>query len=196
MLGIWMLLATPGYGFDDWLSMRDSGVVRQQRDYSCGAAALATLLTYFYQDPVTEEALLQQTMNDRASDPGSAFQSTGLSFAEMARLGQSRNYPVLGVEVSYSDLKKLRMPVIVALEVHGRAHFSVLRKIDDQDRVFLADPSWGNRQWGRQEFLQSFAVAGKTSRGRVLLVGAKQGQRGDDAYRHRSPRRVLMAPRP
>jgi predicted double-glycine peptidase len=190
-----VILATPGYGFDNWLTLRDSGVVRQQKDYSCGAAALATLLTHFYLDPVSEKELLEQALDLRASSRAQGSYMKGLSFSEMAVLARSREYPVLGLDVSYSDLKKLKLPVIVALEVQGRAHFSVLRKIDDQDRVFLADPSWGNRQWGRDEFLESFTADKNTSRGRILLVASKNERGGDDVFRHRSPRRVFIAPR-
>src|SRR5512136_2217114 len=38
-------------------ALRDAGVVKQGRDYSCGSAALATLLTYGLNDPVDEGAL-------------------------------------------------------------------------------------------------------------------------------------------
>ncbi|WOJ94464.1 cysteine peptidase family C39 domain-containing protein [Congregibacter variabilis] len=196
ILGVSVVLAPPCYGVESWLSLRDSGVVRQQADYSCGAAALATLLTYFYLDPISEKTLLMQTMDSRTFEPAQGLAAKGLSFAEMAMLARSREYPVLGLELGYSDLKKLKVPVIVALEVHGRAHFSVLRKIDDRDRVFLADPSWGNRQWGRDEFVKSFTTEDDiSSRGRILLVGSKHDRVGDDAFRHRPPRRVLIAPR-
>ncbi|MFT4768334.1 MAG: putative double-glycine peptidase [Glaciecola sp.] len=186
--------AVPSYGFEDWLALRDKGVVRQKMDYSCGAAALATVLTYFYLDPVSEGALLEKTLNDRASELDSGSPKKGLSFSDMAMLAESRDYPVVGVDIVYDDLKKLSLPVIVALQVEGRAHFSVLRKIDSQDRVFLADPSWGNRQLGREEFLRSFVREGGVSRGRILIVGSKDDNGGRDAFRHRSPRRILIAP--
>ena len=34
--------------------LKFNNVVRQQYDYSCGSAALATLLTYHYDRPITE----------------------------------------------------------------------------------------------------------------------------------------------
>lgn len=40
---------------DSLKERRFLSTVRQQYDYSCGSAALATLLTYQYRDPVSEE---------------------------------------------------------------------------------------------------------------------------------------------
>lgn len=42
-----------------WKALRDAEVVKQNLDYSCGAASLATLLNGFYGQGVTEEALLK-----------------------------------------------------------------------------------------------------------------------------------------
>ncbi|WP_439107495.1 C39 family peptidase [Congregibacter sp.] len=188
-------MSLPTHAFDNWLSRRDAGIVKQQRDYSCGAAALATVLTHFYNDPVSEEVLLQQLLSQRRSAGAEALHSQGLSFADMASLARARDYPVLGVELAYQDLKRLAVPVIVALRVAGRAHFSVLRRINNLDRIFLADPSWGNRQLGKEEFLKIFARTEDNSTGRILIVGAKGPEHGDDAFRHRPSRRVLIAPR-
>jgi len=188
--------------FDDWRSLRDRGIVKQQKDYSCGAAALATLLTYFYGDPVSEDVLLKETMHHRDSVKESRLgrrvprHFMGLSFADMARLARSRDYPVLGVDVAYDDLKNLALPVIVALDIQGRAHFSVLRRIDDHDRVFLADPSWGNYQIAGKKFLESFAGDRDGRRGHILIIGPRDAKESThQAFRHRLPRRVLMAPR-
>jgi len=37
-----------------WKTRRDAKIVKQDSDYSCGAASLATLLTEYYRFPVTE----------------------------------------------------------------------------------------------------------------------------------------------
>ncbi|WOJ95502.1 cysteine peptidase family C39 domain-containing protein [Congregibacter brevis] len=206
------------YAFDNWVSLRDAGIVKQQRDFSCGAAALATLLTYFYRDPVSERELLVQLINgrndhyndhhnDQHNDHGSghhsdhhsdnkqpAKRSLGLSFSDMKMLAHTRHYPAMGFAVTYEDLKNLRLPVIVALTVNGRGHFSVLRRVDEFGRAFLADPSWGNRQLGREEFLRSFLRSDDEASGRILIVGARGDRLGDDSFLHRPPRRVLISP--
>ena len=42
-----------------WKTLRDARIVKQDLDYSCSAASLATLLNEFYGQSVTEEALLK-----------------------------------------------------------------------------------------------------------------------------------------
>ncbi len=43
----------------NWKTLRDARVVKQDLNYSCGAASLATLLNEFYGQSVTEEVLLK-----------------------------------------------------------------------------------------------------------------------------------------
>ncbi|WP_439101230.1 C39 family peptidase [Congregibacter sp.] len=189
-----ILFATPVQAFDNWVSLRDAGVVRQKQDFSCGAAALATVLTHFYREPVSEAVLLEQLISGRRDSGKEELEGAALSFSDLAMLARSRDYSALGVAVAFEDLKRLALPVIVALNIEGRGHFSVLRRVDGDERVFLADPSWGNRQLGKRAFLTSFAGQGSDSQGRILIIGPKGGARGDESYRHRVPRRALMAP--
>jgi len=39
--------------------LRESRVTKQQYDFSCGSAALATLLTYTYGEPISETAVFE-----------------------------------------------------------------------------------------------------------------------------------------
>ncbi len=48
----------------NWKNLRDARVVKQDLDYSCGAASLATLLNEFYGQSVTEEVLLKAMEKD------------------------------------------------------------------------------------------------------------------------------------
>src|SRR5579862_6421556 len=41
-----------------WRELKDKNVVKQNRDYSCGAASLCTLLKYYWGDNVTEQKIL------------------------------------------------------------------------------------------------------------------------------------------
>src|SRR4051794_9358410 len=41
-----------------WKDIRDHNVVMQRFDYSCGAAAMATLMNYYFGDQVTEADVL------------------------------------------------------------------------------------------------------------------------------------------
>ena len=38
-----------------WISIKNKNLVRQQHDYSCGSASLSTILTYYYNQNISEE---------------------------------------------------------------------------------------------------------------------------------------------
>ncbi|ALK87593.1 C39 family peptidase [Limnohabitans sp. 63ED37-2] len=126
----------------NWKTLRDAQVVKQDLDYSCGAASLATLLNYFYGQDLTEEALL------KAMDKGDGR----ASFEDMAKALPKFGFRAQGFAASWEQLTRLKMPVIVYVKHRKNDHFSVLRGIN-QDTVWLADPSLGNRTYSRQQFL-------------------------------------------
>ena len=177
------LHASHARGFTDWLSQRDAGVVRQTLDYSCGIASLATILSYYFNEPVSERALLAQFAGDRPQ----------LSFEDLAQLARARGYRALGVSVSYADLQRLRHPAIVALDLGERQHFSVLRRAR-ADGVSLADPSWGNHAMHREAFEARFAIDAERSRGRALVILAADGTPGDPDFLEARRPGPLVAP--
>jgi uncharacterized protein len=126
-----------------WKTQRDARVVKQDLDYSCSAASLATLLNEFYGQSLTEEALL------KAMDKG----DLRASFEDMQRILPQFGFKAQGFAASYEQLMKLKAPVIVYLKHRKDDHFSVLRGID-ANTVWLADPSLGNRTYSREQFLE------------------------------------------
>lgn len=155
--------------FRSWRSLRDAGVVRQQRDFSCGLAALATLLSHYYRRPATEASLLARLLGDApVAVERRALVSRGVSLAELARLAADHGLQARGVAVRASALARLRVPAIAYLEEHGVGHFTVLRRVAAH-RVQLADPAAGNVSWSRRRFRAAFSTDG--GRGRLLLLG-------------------------
>lgn len=126
-----------------WKTLRDARIVKQDLDYSCGAASLATLLNAHYRQNVTEQAIL------KAIDKGEGR----ASFEDMQRALPAFGFKAQGFAGSWEQLAKLKMPVIVYLKHRKDDHFSVLRGISEE-AVWLADPSLGNRTYSRQQFLQ------------------------------------------
>ncbi|MBV8623380.1 MAG: C39 family peptidase [Herbaspirillum sp.] len=125
-----------------WKSRRDAQVVKQDRDYSCGAAALATLLNEFYGQSLSEEMLLD------AMNKG----DMRASFEDMQRALPRFGFKAQGFAATYEQLARLRVPVVVYLRYRKDDHFSVLRGIDEHT-VWLADPSLGNRTYSKEQFL-------------------------------------------
>lgn len=124
------------------LELRHDRVVRQRWDLSCGAAALATILTYQHGDPVPEasiaKAMLQQT------DSKLVQARLGFSLLDLKRFVEGRGYIGTGyAEVTMDDLVDLA-PAIVPVRFSTYDHFVVFRgRLGRQ--VVLADPAYGNR---------------------------------------------------
>jgi uncharacterized protein len=122
--------------------MRRDGVIIQEWDTSCGAAALATVLTYSLGDPVSEKAAAQGML--RRTDPLKVRVRGGFSLLDMKRYAESRGFAAAGYRgLSAEELFTMRMP-IVPIEEYGNAHFVVVRGTRD-GQVDLADPAFGNR---------------------------------------------------
>jgi uncharacterized protein len=149
-----VLLSTPtltGYiQVKSWKTLRDDRIVKQDLDFSCGAASLATFLNEFYGQNITEEKLLE------AMDKGEARSS----FNDMQRALPQFGFKTQGFAASWEQLTKLRMPVILYVKYRRDDHFSVLRGIDDKT-VWLADPSLGNRTYSKYQFLKMWYTRDK-----------------------------------
>ena len=143
-----------------WKDLRDARIVKQDKDFSCGAASLATLLNEFYGQSVTEEALL------KAMDKG----DLRASFEDMQRALPQFGFRAIGYAASFEQLTRLKMPVVVYLKYRKDDHFSVLRGIDG-DTVWLADPSLGNRTYSRAQFLAMWETRAERGAESALLKG-------------------------
>ena len=135
--------------------LRDQNVVKQRFDFSCGAAALATLLTYGFGDEVTERDLLLQLYDLLTDEEEAAVRGTGFSLLHLQRVAQARGYNAQGFRLAPEQLAMLRGPVIVFIEPRGYRHFAVLRGLRG-DRVYLADPSRGNIRIPAYTFLEDW----------------------------------------
>lgn len=132
--------------------MRDGNMVRQAFDYSCGAAALATLLTYGLQDPMNEQEVLFQAFQNLSQDEEKLRKKEGLSLLDLQKIAQGRGHKALGFRLKPDALAKLPGPVIVFIKPRGYDHFAVLKGIRG-DRAYLADPSLGNMRIPMYKFL-------------------------------------------
>ena len=124
------------------LEIRQANVIIQQWDVSCGAAALATLLTYHVGDAVSEKAVAQAMLGK--TDPLRVKHRGGFSLLDLKRYAEARGLQADGyTNVSLADLVKLG-PAVVPIQLDGYPHFVVFRARTG-DRVLIADPAFGNR---------------------------------------------------
>jgi predicted double-glycine peptidase len=124
-------------------------VVRQTEDFSCGAAALATILHYYYGQELNERDAIFGMF--KAGDKEKIRQS-GFSMLDMKKLSEQLNYRAQGYKIlDINKLKSLKVPVITLIDTNRYKHFVVIRKVTDE-YVFLSDPSWGNRRMSLSNF--------------------------------------------
>ena len=120
--------------------MRWDSVIRQKYDFSCGSAAVATLLSFHYNRPTDEETVFQAMIKvgDREK-----IQRNGFSMLDMKRYLDSQGFRSDGFKISLDKLIKIGMPGITLLNTQGYKHFVVIKGLSD-DHVLIADPAVGS----------------------------------------------------
>ncbi len=123
--------------------LRYEWVVGQAEWYTCGAAAVATLLTYYYNIPTTEAEALElaeRFMRAAGREPGH-----GLTALALKQTLEAKGIPTKGFRVTPQALADYfargGLPLIVHL-TQPQKHFVVALGIVE-DHIVLADPSWG-----------------------------------------------------
>jgi predicted double-glycine peptidase len=143
------------------LDLRFKDLVRQQRDFSCGAAAVATILQQLYGKPVSEEiaiiAMLQQ------ADRNTVVQQ-GFSLKDMKNLVERIGLRGHGYRIPALSLRAIKIPVIAVQNTGGYSHFIVLKRVEN-GIAYIGDPALGNRQLPVEEFVAGwngivFAIVG------------------------------------
>jgi hypothetical protein len=123
-------------------------VVRQQYDYSCGAAALATLLTYHYRDPVSEDRIFHEMWENGDQDK---ISREGFSLLDIKQYLEAHDYSADGYEASLDKLAEVGIPAIALVRENGYNHFVVVKGIRN-GQVAVGDPSIGAKIFPREEF--------------------------------------------
>jgi predicted double-glycine peptidase len=124
------------------LEIRQEGVIVQKWETSCAAAALATVLTFSHNDPVSEKLVAQRML--RTTDPIKVKVRGGFSLLDMKRFVESRGFKGTAFKgLSMDDLLTLQSP-IVPINFYGNPHFVVVRGLNAAGDVHLADPAFGN----------------------------------------------------
>jgi len=180
-------------GFGGYLSkdvvsikeMRFKNVVHQQYDFSCGAASLATLLKYGYKVEGINEADIVKEMIEKG-DPNQ-IKEKGFSLLDLKKMAERKGFQSNGYKVKAENLIKLKIPVIILMNTRGYKHFVVFKGIKDE-RIYLADPAYGNRSVPFKEFVGSWdeivlVVYKKTEKGVLLDIDTELKAPTDNVIR-------------
>ena len=128
--------------------VRFKTTLRQQFDFSCGSAAVATLLTHHYGFPITERLVFEQMF---ARGDQNKIRREGFSLLDMKRFLQERGFTGDGFKLPLDKLIDVGLPAIVLVSDKGYNHFVVVKGIRG-GRVLLGDPSSGARAIARETF--------------------------------------------
>lgn len=120
----------------------------QQYDFSCGSAAIATLLTYQYGRAVDEAEVFTHMYNHGDQKK---IRSEGFSLLDMRRYLQSQGLQADGFELPLDKLEEEGLPAIVLLNDNGYRHFVVIKGMRG-GRVLIGDPARGTRAMSRERF--------------------------------------------
>lgn len=156
--------------------LRDQYIVKQQLDYSCGAAALATLMAYYFGEKTSEREMLDllgARLKKLTKQEAVRKKRVGFSLLDLKQVAQQKGYKAAGFRLTLEQLKQLTAPVIIYVLPLGYHHFAVLRGIAG-DRVFLADPSRGNLSMSIARFADEY--------GGIVFVLGKEGEEHITTY--------------
>jgi predicted double-glycine peptidase len=123
-------------------------VILQQYDYSCGSAALATLLTYHYERPTTEQDVF---LSMYATGEQAKIQQVGFSLLDMKRYLERRGLRADGFKMDLAKLIEIGAPAIALINLSGYNHFVVLKGAED-GKVVVGDPALGVRVYTYEQF--------------------------------------------
>ena len=155
-----------GFAPQPYHALRYRGTVRQLLDFSCGGAALATVVTHYWGTKVSEEYILRilraRYVDNKAWE---AKAKSGFSMDDLEFVSAALGFNAQGAEVPVDQLQKLNGPVIVHLDKGDFQHFSVLRRIDN-DTAYLADPIFGQLGLDMEVFKRQYT-------GKALAIWAE-----------------------
>ncbi len=123
-------------------------VVRQRYDYSCGSAALATLLAHHYGKQVDEGQVFRAmyAVGDQAR-----IQKVGFSLLDMKRYLEDQGYRADGFRLTPAQLERARAPAITVVQNGSYKHFVVIKGVRD-GKVLVGDPALGLKIYTIAEF--------------------------------------------
>lgn len=146
-----------------WVSLRQDSIVMQETDYSCGAAAVATIVRYYWGDMVDENDFLELILESLDKQELEERVQNGLSMADLRLAAVEAGYLSTVGERTLEQLQEIKIPVVIRIETDGYEHFVVLRGIVGGE-AYLADPIRGNLRVPLDQFVQQWTD------GAVLVV--------------------------
>ncbi len=158
------LLKVPNY-----VASQQRNIIMQGRDFSCGAACLATIFTYYWGVNTTEDMVLAPLDELLTAEETADRIKNGLAMSDLRRAAVKMGYQSVVGQTTFAKLGELKVPVIVGIQPGGHKHFVVYRG-QFGDYVYVADPIRGNVRMPNWEFIDQWQK-------NAILVVYKPGEK-------------------
>ncbi|WP_404365206.1 C39 family peptidase [Marinobacter sp.] len=171
-------VVVPGLGGDFSVSVKSfeeqrfNQILKQQYDFSCGSAALASLLSFHYSNSFTEQEVFLSML---ALADEEKVREQGFSMLDMKRFLESEGYLADGFRMPLAGLREeIRLPTIVLLDLGGFRHFVIIKGISETE-VLVGDPARGLKIYPHEEFEQywngtAFVIRSHLEQGRGAFL--------------------------
>ena len=155
--------------------LRFKNLIKQKYDLSCGSAALASLLKYYYNLNVDEEFIIKDILKHGDIEK---IKTRGFSMLDLKKCAERLGFKAGGYKVPVEKLHLIKIPTIILLDTNGYKHFVILKGVRG-NKVFLADPAYGHKVINIEKFKKSWnnillAVFGKKSSKTVWKLKNKE----------------------
>jgi hypothetical protein len=132
--------------------LRFANVQPQQFDFSCGSAAVATLMTYSFDRPTTEQEAFKYMY---LHGDKNKIRKEGFSLLDIKSFLGSIGYLADGYRISLDRLQQVHLPAIALIQVHGYKHFVVIKGVTNR-QVLIGDSAFGLRIESRKRFVRQW----------------------------------------
>lgn len=123
-------------------------IIKQQYDFSCGSAAVASLLTFHYDTPTSEQDVFTAMWEVGNQEK---IKQYGFSLLDMKNYLEGNGFQADGFRITLDKLLEVGIPAITLINTNGYKHFVVVKGIGGPE-VLLGDPALGVRIMDREAF--------------------------------------------
>ncbi|MFV5524174.1 C39 family peptidase [Acinetobacter variabilis] len=139
--------------------LRDFELIRQSKEFSCGAAALATIMKYHLNvNNFGEQTALQFLTNEKSS------------LYDLQLIAQRYKVNAIGLKLTKNEIILIDKPVIAYIKTPLlQDHFIVIKKVLNND-FYIGDPAIGNYILKKDIFFKYWAD--KNNEGKILYLNS------------------------
>ncbi len=124
-------------------------IYKQQYDFSCGSATLASLLSFHYEDIINEQTVFLDMYKNGNQEK---IQKAGFSLLDMKLYLERRGYQSNGFKINLDQLITANVPAITIINNNGYMHFVIIKGVNEKE-VLVGDPAVGVKFIPRDKFV-------------------------------------------